>query len=164
MLPDVLRTEHLRCERFTLRHVDELAVLDSDPLVQATIFGKVCGREKTEERVRWRVACWADHGYGDYVARLRDGEFVGTVGIFPASRPGAIAIGYALRPAHWGRGYATELCSAVAAAIAAVRDDEIVATVLESNAASRRVLEKSGFLVVGPNADDERTLLYRLAR
>lgn len=160
----MLRTARLRCERFTLQHVDELAVLDTDPAVQATIFGKICGRDETAERVRRRVAYWADHGYGDYVVRLPDGEFVGTVGVFPTSRPGAIAIGYALRPAHWGRGYATELCSAITAAIAPLHEGEIVATVLEQNVASRRVLEKSGFIAVGPNADDPGTLRYRFAR
>ncbi|HTW83434.1 MAG TPA: GNAT family N-acetyltransferase [Candidatus Sulfotelmatobacter sp.] len=162
MLPDPLITPRLRCERFTDEHVPELAILDTDERVQATIFGHTFALEETRARVARRVETWNVHGCGDYVVRLPSGEFVGCAGVFPAAaEPGAVNVGYALRPEYWGRGYASELCAAVAQAVAASRPTAIRAVVLESNLASRRVLEKSGFQLVGPNPDDPETLLYR---
>jgi ribosomal-protein-alanine N-acetyltransferase len=55
-------------------------------------------------------------------------------------------ITYDVRPAYWGRGIATHLCQG--AVQWAFREQgwlRVQATVLEPNAASRRVLEKSGF-------------------
>lgn len=162
MLPDPLITARLRCERFTEAHVAELAILDTDERVQATIFGQVYTLDETRARVARRVGSWNEHGYGDYVVRFPDGTFVGCVGIFPAAAdPGAVNVGYALRPEYWGRGYATELCVAIAHAVAALEPTAIRAVVLETNLGSRRVLEKGGFQLVGPNPNEPETLLYR---
>ena len=161
MLPATLRTERLRCERFTASHAAELALLDTDPRVQATIFGRTYTLAETRERARHRAAIWNEHGFGDYVARLADGEFIGCGGIFPSDLPDAVAVGYALRPAFWGRGYATELCAALTTAATALDGVDVVAVVLDGNTASRRVLEKNGYTLVGPNSDDPGTVLYR---
>jgi ribosomal-protein-alanine N-acetyltransferase len=162
MLPELLVTARLRCERFTDGHVAELAILDANERVQATIFGHTYSFDETRARVARRVASWAEHGYGDYVVRLPDGTFVGCVGVFPAAAdPRAVNVGYALRPEYWGRGYATELCVAIAHAATALRPTAIEAVVLETNLDSRRVLEKSGFRLVGPNPTEPETLLYR---
>jgi ribosomal-protein-alanine N-acetyltransferase len=162
MLPDPLVTARLRCERFTEAHVAELAILDADARVQATIFGHTYTLEETRARVARRTASWNENGYGDYVVRLPDGTFVGCVGIFPSGAdPSAVHVGYALRPEYWGRGYATELCLAIAHAAAALKPTAIGAVVLETNRASRHVLEKAGFELVGPNPTDAGTVLYR---
>jgi RimJ/RimL family protein N-acetyltransferase len=158
--PPVLRTARLVCERFTMEHADELAVIDQDEAVQVRLFGKTYTREETQARASRRVAFWEEHGAGDYIVRTPDGLFVGFAGFFPSSRPGAIAIGYALRPECWGSGYGTELAGVLTRTAVALGVPEIVATVLATNAASRRVLEKNGFVEVGP-ADDDKTLLYR---
>jgi RimJ/RimL family protein N-acetyltransferase len=42
--------------------------------------------------------------------------------------------------------------------------DEIVATIQDRNAASRRVLEKAGFVTVGPLENDPGAVLLRYAR
>jgi RimJ/RimL family protein N-acetyltransferase len=161
VLPPTLVSERLRCERFGAAHVTELALLDTDPRVQATIFGHTYTLAETRERARRRVAMWIDYGYGDYVARLVDGEFIGCGGIFPSDLPDAIAVGYALRPSYWGFGYATELCAALTVAALSLQRADVVAIVLEGNTASRRVLEKNGYTLIGPNADDAGTVLYR---
>jgi [ribosomal protein S5]-alanine N-acetyltransferase len=162
MLPDPLVTARLRCERFTEEHVTELSTLDADERVQATIFGHKFTLDQTRARVAWRVASWNEHGCGDYVVGLPDGAFVGCAGAFPAeAESGTINVGYALRPEYWGRGYATELCIAITHAVAALRPSAIRAVVLETNLASRRVLQRAGFLLVGPNTADRGTLLYQ---
>jgi RimJ/RimL family protein N-acetyltransferase len=161
--PESVRTARLHLERFTLEDVAELAQLDADPTVQATVFGKTYTLAETTARTQLRVRLWAEHGYGDYVVRLHDGTFIGTGGLFPAHQPGAIAVGYAFLPEHWGQGYATELTTSLAAVAEQLAPADVVATVLEHNTASRRVLEKAGFVLAGPNADDPGTVLYRFA-
>ena len=162
--PAALRTARLVCERFTMEHVDELALLDQDETVQRWLFGKTYTREETEARARRRVAYWEDHGAGDYIVRTPEGRFVGFAGFFPSSRPGAIAIGYVLRPNCWGCGYGTELAGILTITAVGFGVPEIVATVLASNGASRRILEKTGFAEIGPaDPDDQETLVYRYA-
>jgi RimJ/RimL family protein N-acetyltransferase len=59
-------------------------------------------------------------------------------------------IGYALSPDVWGQGYATEATRAVAAAAFTLTPaTEIETSVHVENAASRRVLEKAGFVHTG---------------
>lgn len=159
--PETVRTARLHCERFTLDDVAELALLDADPAVQATVFGSTYTLAQTQQRTERRVRLWDENGYGDYVVRLHDGTFIGTGGLFPSTLPGAIAVGYTLLPEHWGQGFATELAATLAALAAQLEAADVVAIVLETNTASRRVLEKAGFVFAGPNADDPGTVLYR---
>ncbi len=162
--PPVLRTARLVCERFTMEHVDDLAVIDRDETMQRWLFGKTYTREETEARAQRRVAYWEERGAGDYIVRTPDGLFIGFAGFFPSSRPGAIAIGYALRPEHWGSGYGTELAAVLTGTAVALGVPEVVATVRATNAASRRILEKTGFVEIGlADVDVDDTLLYRYA-
>lgn len=77
-------------------------------------------------------------------------ELIGTIGfhtVWAAPRGGELA--YNLHPAHWGQGIASEACDAVAQWAFAERDYACIdAYALDSNAASLRVLEKSGFQAV----------------
>jgi RimJ/RimL family protein N-acetyltransferase len=73
-----------------------------------------------------------------------DAEVVGHVASF--ERDGDHEVTYWIDAAHWGRGIAT------AALRAFLQEDPVrpvVARVVKDSAASRRVLEKCGFLVVG---------------
>ncbi len=161
--PAAFSTARLRCERFGAEHEAELALLDADPLVQATIFGTTIDAEQTHRRTLLRVAQWTEYGFGDYVVRLPDGTFVGCAGVFcvPA-RPDPPALGYALRPAYWGRGFATELATAlVALATGQLGLRALVATVVATNDASRRVVEKAGFELVGTDPTYREAVLYR---
>ncbi len=86
------------------------------------------------------------HGIGVYVLRPRDGTapvgYVGmVVGRCAVEEP---ELAYELLPAAHGRGYATEAAHVVLDAALATGRDRIWATVLESNAASLRVLAKLG--------------------
>ena len=74
------------------------------------------------------------------------------VGAISLERRGAdrLTLGYALSPEVWGRGYATEAVRAmVDAAFGLTAAAEIEASVQIGNPASRRVLEKAGFVHVG---------------
>ena len=76
------------------------------------------------------------------------GEVVGHVGFSPCSD--GVEIGYAIGDGHQNRGYATRAVSLGAAwALAAFGLPEVVAVVAEDNLASCKVLDASGFHLVG---------------
>lgn len=81
------------------------------------------------------------------VVECEGGRLVGGCGLSlqaPAHRRGFV--GYCLHPEVWGRGYATEATAALLAmAFADLGLHRVVATCDAGNAASARVLEKSGF-------------------
>jgi len=59
--------------------------------------------------------------------------------------PGVVALGYRLRRAEWGRGYATERARAlIRTGFTEPGVERVVATTHAENFASRRVLEKAG--------------------
>ena len=98
------------------------------------------------------------HGIGVYVLRPRDGSapvgYVGlVVGRCTVEEP---ELAYELLPAAHGRGYATEAARTVLDAVFATGRERVWATVLESNAASLRVLAKLGGFTVDRVTDGER--------
>jgi len=99
----------------------------------------------------WRIVAmlighWHLRGYGQWaVVEKASGEVIGRVGLWhPAGAP-AIALGWIIRRARWGNGFATE------AALAAltwtwehVAADHIVSVIQPDNAASIRVAQTIG--------------------
>ena len=73
-----------------------------------------------------------------------DGELVGDVVSFV--HDGQREVGYRLGREHWGRGIAT---AALTALLAVLPERPLYATVARDNPASRRVLEKCGFVLAG---------------
>lgn len=97
-------------------------------------------------------------------------DMVGSMGI--AAKGDKAELGYMFAPAHWGKGYATEMGRAlIAHCWTRYPWDEITACVFADNGASGRVLEKLGFSE-GPRCSGEcrargailPTRTYRLAR
>lgn len=160
--PAQMRTARLVCDRFTMEHVDALALMDRDFEVQQWLFGKTYSAEETLARAQRRVSSWEEHGAGDYIVHTHQGDWVGFAGFFPSPRPDAIAIGYALRPEYWRRGYGTELALLLTETARGLGRAEVVATVRETNVASRKVLEKAGFVAIERSETETETLTYRL--
>jgi [ribosomal protein S5]-alanine N-acetyltransferase len=78
----------------------------------------------------------------------------------PPDKNGSVEIGYGLSPAFQGHGYATEIVSALASwLLEQPAVSKVTAECLETNAASVRVLQKTGFALVGEKASDEGRLL-----
>ena len=79
----------------------------------------------------------------------RTGAVVGRGGLQHTFVAGCdeVEVGWAIAPAHWGEGLATEMAHvAVEVAFDDLGLGEIVAFTLPTNTASRRVMEKSGFV------------------
>jgi len=126
----------------------ELALaLWGDPVVTEWIGGPF-----SEAAVRERLARESDHlaahGVQYWPIFLRStGEHVGCCGLRPY-RPEqrVFELGFHLRPAHWGRGYATEAARAVIAyAFDTLRATALFAGHHPRNDTSRHLLTKLGF-------------------
>ena len=88
-------------------------------------------------------------GYAPWAVTAKaGGHIVGRAGLYddPFDPGWGVELGYSFHPAAWGLGYATEVARACLAWADEVRNfAEVRAFTHPDNAASRRVLEKSGF-------------------
>jgi ribosomal-protein-alanine N-acetyltransferase len=144
--PNVLKTTRLFGRRVGLDDLPYLIETDSDPRVQSTLFGKVQTEEQSRARLgRW-LQMWDEHGFGFWLFTAGPGPTVGHGGLFPSPREAAeVEVGYVLKPAYWGQGFATEITqAALQVGFEQLRLERIIAIAQASNAASRRVMEKCG--------------------
>ena len=90
----------------------------------------------------------------DLVIESPDREFTGWAGLDGRSDDGEAEFGWYLTSRHWGRGYATEATRLfIGFACGTLGYRRLFATADPANAASRRVLEKSGLSDVGVVGD-----------
>ena len=145
-------TPRLICECLRPGHAAELTILLSDPRVSQRLWP---GREPpTEaellESLAAKVEHWGQHGFGLWLVRDRgSGEMVGRGGLQHTHVGGRdeVEAGWAITPARWGQGLATELALAsLEVGFGELGLSEIVAFTLPANAASVRVMEKAGFV------------------
>jgi len=105
-------------------------------------------REQLSAALERHLAAWDRDGFGPLLLFDREtGAFVGRGGLNRVTVLGAdeIEVGYALLPAYWGRGLATEIARAsIETAFDDIGCDSVVGFTLVDNAASRHVLEKCG--------------------
>lgn len=114
-------------------------------------------------------AHWERHGFGLWLLRDRETrEVVGRGGLQWAQPPELpyVEAAWAIVSSRWGEGLATELAGAsVAAGFEHLGVTEIIAFTLTDNHASRRVMEKTGFVYERDLVLDSLPhVLYRLKR
>jgi RimJ/RimL family protein N-acetyltransferase len=148
-------TERLILRRFTPDDVDLLVELDSDPQVMFHINGgEPTPRAEVETDILpaflRHYQRWPGYGFFAIIARA-SGEFLGWVHFRPEpdAPEGEPELGYRLRRAAWGRGYAAEASRAVIdRGFAEFGVRRVTATAMAVNTASRRVMEKAGLRYV----------------
>lgn len=140
--------------RFTADDVDLLIELDSDPEVMFRLTG---GLPTPPEEAADNLAAFLRHyerwpGYGLFAAHAKaDGAFLGWFELKPEDkgRQDEPELGYRLRKAAWGQGYATEGSIAlVAKAFADLDARRVFAETMTVHRASRSVMEKAGLKFV----------------
>lgn len=162
-----LQTTRLVLRRFTSADVDDLVELDSDPEVMRFLNGGTpTPRDAIEHQVLPRFLAFYDRSeaYGYWAAIERStNTFLGWFSLHPTGEhEGDVAqLGYRLRRAAWGKGYATEGARAlIDKGFGKFGMQRVIATTYEHNIASRRVMEKVGMELVRtfryvPGATDE---------
>lgn len=142
-----LETERLTLRRFTDADVDHLFALHNDPDVMRFLTGSTPdSREEVEREYRDR---FAGPGYWAAVERAT-GAFLGWFAFHPTADrdPGEVELGYRLRTAAWGKGYATEGSRAlIRTGFTEPGVRRVWAQTMAVNLASRRVMEKAGLVL-----------------
>ncbi|MNL43925.1 anhydro-N-acetylmuramic acid kinase [compost metagenome] len=145
-------------------HLPFIERMHANPDVMATMGGT---RDGAASRLylAQNEAHWMDHGYGMYVLEDREtGTLAGRAGLkyTVSDEQGAIELAYAFAPECWGRGYAVEISAAlVSLGFKLLPVDALCAVAIQSNTASRRVLEKSGMRYVGEAAGNGANVKVR---
>ena len=149
-MPLPLRTERLVLRLPTLDDLEAWHAVYAD--AEAVWYGAPRSSiDENREKLIRQIAHHEEHGFGFCaVELLRTGETVGAAGLQHLDGGPEVEVGYRFLKQHWGRGYATE--SALASLTFGFDElglDRIVAVALETNIASRRVLEKCGLQEIG---------------
>ncbi|MEV0902949.1 GNAT family N-acetyltransferase [Actinoplanes sp. NPDC049802] len=151
-----LDTERLTLRQFTADDADLLTELDSDPAVMRYLTGEPTPPEHYRERgLRNILACYERWGgdFGLFAAQDKDhGAFVGWFLLCPEQEGplDEVELGYRLRQAEWGRGYATEGSKALLAkAFTELGVRRVWADTMSLNDRSRKVMEKVGMTMTG---------------
>jgi RimJ/RimL family protein N-acetyltransferase len=146
-----LETDRLVLRRFTEDDADNLFDLDSDPEVMRYLSGgEPTPRAAIETDILPRFLHYDERspGFGFWAAIDKaSGDFLGWFSLRPSDEidPGEASLGFRLRRAAWGQGYATEGAQALLRlGFTALGVERVVATTYQDNLASRRVMEKAG--------------------
>jgi [ribosomal protein S5]-alanine N-acetyltransferase len=122
----------------------------SDPLLMR--FWPVFTRAETEEWVQENRRRYAQDGFGLWAVTFKGSdEAIGDCGLVRHEVDGSMEtdIGWHLLREHWGRGLATEAAQASRDyAFAQLGVERLVAQIHPENAASRRVAEKIGMMLL----------------
>lgn len=149
----VIETPRLLLRDWRYEDIQPLAAIYADPEVERQLVPM--SRDATEEQVAYLLAHWDTEGFGLWaVEQKENGRFIGRIGLlrhpdFP-EEPDPVEVGWTLERAFWGQGLATE------GAVASLRYGfetlgcgRIISITRPTNAASRRVMEKSGLTYQG---------------
>lgn len=144
-----METARLIGEPISARHREGLIALLGDPRVGATLGG-VATPAGVDAQIASMAAHWEEHGFGWYAWHDRaTGALVARGGPKRAHVAGRdeVEIGWTVAPDRWNQGIATELGAAsIAHAFGPLGLADVVSFTLVDNAASRRVMEKLGFV------------------
>ncbi|MFD2474420.1 GNAT family N-acetyltransferase [Amycolatopsis silviterrae] len=141
-----METERLRLSPIGPHLTDALYRLHLDPGI-ARWYGEWT-RAEAEARAAEIGRSWQRDGVGKWLAHHRQsGELLGRGGLSYQDVDGArrLEIGWAVREAHWGSGYATEIGLAGLALARELGAKEVVAFTEVHNVRSRAVMERLDF-------------------
>lgn len=146
---DLFSTPRLLAERLSPVHLLDIGVMDRNELFMAKLGG-VRDEAATLRYVERNLAHWEEYGFGLWLLRDRpSGAVIGRAVLRHLEVEGVdeVEVGYGLMPEYWGRGLASEAagaCVRIARSRLSLRS--VVAITLPSNAASQRVMQKSGLV------------------
>jgi RimJ/RimL family protein N-acetyltransferase len=156
-----LETDRLVLRRFTEQDLDRLVELDGDPEVMRYLTGgRPTPREVVRDEIMPRLLAYDERyeGFGFWAAiEKATGEFLGWFEFRPhpearrsaGTPPEGVELGYRLRRAAWGKGYATEGSRAlIRKGFTELGVERVYAETMTVNGGSRRVMEKAGLRYV----------------
>ncbi|MGX1320585.1 RimJ/RimL family protein N-acetyltransferase [Bradyrhizobium sp. USDA 377] len=146
---DQFNTDRLIAERLHADHLADLVALHLDAEV-SRYLGGVRSAEATKTYLDVNMAHWDQHGFGLWALRTKDGAFAGRAGIRHILVDGIdeIEIAYTFKQDLWGQGLASEIASALTnIGLTQLELPSLIGLVFVGHGASRRVLEKSNYVL-----------------
>lgn len=160
-------TDRLTAERLREDHLADLVALHRDADV-SRYLGGVRTPEVTKAYVATNIDHWNQHGFGLWALRTKDGSFAGRAGLrhILVDDVDEIEIFYAFKREYWGWGFASEIATALTdIGLSQLMLPSLIGLVYVGNGASRRVLEKSNYLLErSANRHGEDLVIYRNRR
>jgi RimJ/RimL family protein N-acetyltransferase len=160
-----VRTVRMRGEPIGPQHLDAVAPIFADPRVGETMGG-VQTRDTVAAILERHAQAWERDGFGFWMwFELATGAPVARGGLQRTEFDGQaeVEVGWTTAPERWGEGFATELGAKAVDVAAQLELESIVAFTLPHNRASRRVMEKLGFVYekTAPHRSFGDHVLYR---
>jgi len=153
-LPRQVYTERLSIQQVRYEDAEEIffTYASKDSATKFLSWPTHQSIKDTKSFLQFADNAWKKGTVFSYSVRLRvDSRLIGSFGV--VNDNGKLQVGYVLSPMHWGRGYATEVCSHMCELLRQQPGIYRVQSFVDiHNTASARVLKKSGFI-------EEATLL-----
>ena len=160
-------TARLTAEKLCEDHLADLVALHLDAEV-SRYLGGVRSAEATKTYLAVNMAHWDRHGFGLWVLRTNDGAFAGRAGIRHILVDGIdeIEIAYTFKRDFWGQGLASEIATALTdIGLSQLELPSLIGLVFVGHGASRRVLEKSNYILEKSTTHHgEDVVIYRIRR
>jgi RimJ/RimL family protein N-acetyltransferase len=146
-----LRTARLVLRAFRADDFEAYAAVRAAPEVARYTGGRPLTPAEAWTSMAVGLGQWALRGYGLFAVALDTGHVIGHAGMLHHLDWPEPELAYALHPANWGRGYATEAAAAVRDWFFANQGAEQAASFIDpANTRSARVAAKLGAVNHGP--------------
>jgi len=157
----IFETKRLRVRAYTTNDGDYFFALNGDENVMRYIRAAKTRQECDQFLLETIASYENDKRYGRWAVEDKfTGEFVGSFAVIPVEGKEQMQLGYALLPAQWGKGYATELTVAgIEYVFSKTPIDPLYAYTEGPNLPSQKVLLKAGFKLNGANKDGEKEVV-----
>jgi ribosomal-protein-alanine N-acetyltransferase len=147
MMIQAIKTKRLSLRPFTLADVDEIHQLWIEPSVRKYLWDdKIIPGEKAREVIAKSIELFNEKGFGLWAVTFHEqSTIIGFCGYWHFHEPPELEILHGISPEHWGKNLATEIAHAMLQfGFQYLKFDEIIASADAPNAASFRVMEKTG--------------------
>ena len=142
-----VETERLILRGFEEEDLDVYAEMCNDPEVMRYIgHGKTLSRVESWRNMAMIIGHWYLRGYGLWAVEERQtGEMIGRIGCWKPEGWIGFEVGWMLRKAFWGKGFATEAAkAAMDYAFINLHQSRVISLILPENLASQRLALRLG--------------------
>jgi RimJ/RimL family protein N-acetyltransferase len=140
-----LETPRLKLRGFCHDDLDAYAEMCADPEVMRFIGnGQTVDRPQSWRNMSMVAGHWQLRGYGLWaVEERKTGEMIGRVGLWNPEGWPQLEVGWTLRRAFWGKGFATEAAKvSIDYAMTVLKEHHLISLIKPGNQASIRVAER----------------------
>lgn len=162
-----LQTERLILREYQPDDLDKIIGIFSDPKTMS-YWPQPFTPSQVEAWIKRSLESYKINGFGRYLIKLKPtAEIIGDAGILKSNVADELVndLGYIIHYPYWGKGYATEVATALKDyAFTVLKLDSLHINMPENHPASRRVAEKIGMKCIREFNNEKnrniKTLLY----